>query len=155
LRDGKIDQAEQRPASANGKWFIVRDARPHANHPAAETKPDLGTASAGPGLPPAASSRVPPRATTWSSSVPSPPFRATVPGEADIFVRGALAAQGFIGFVPFKHVDLDLVPSLPGVYVVLRENDTRPVFLEASPAGWFSAQHGKRPIGNRTSGRRS
>ncbi len=43
--------------------------------------------------------------------------------------------------MPFHGIDLDQVPCEPGVYVVLREKDSRPAFLDENPAGWFKGQN--------------
>jgi hypothetical protein len=46
---------------------------------------------------------------------------------------------GFEGFLPFSRLlaETTLVPTVPGIYVVLRNPNNDPVFLNKSPAGWF------------------
>lgn len=56
------------------------------------------------------------------------------------------ALDGFGGFVSFSGLPAAGVPAEPGVYVVVRTAKTTPVFLPASPAGWFK---GKDPTLNR------
>src|SRR4051794_33903541 len=50
----------------------------------------------------------------------------------DPFKRGALRRRGFEGFLKFKGIDFDDLPEREGVYVVLRESDEQPAFLERS-----------------------
>jgi hypothetical protein len=56
---------------------------------------------------------------------------------AKSFTREGLAARGFEDFVVFRGIALNRVPKEPGVYAVLRENDSRPDFLPRNPAGRF------------------
>jgi hypothetical protein len=65
---------------------------------------------------------------------------------ADTFSREGLTARGFAGFVPFAGIDLDQVPTEPGVYVLLREPESRPRFLDQSPAGWFQGRNPTVPV---------
>jgi hypothetical protein len=53
--------------------------------------------------------------------------------------RESLEDLGFIGFQPIKELraSLSAIQDAPGVYVVLRESDTPPVFLERSIAGHY------------------
>lgn len=43
----------------------------------------------------------------------------------------------FTGWVPFVQLPTADVPTEPGVYVVVRQTDEPPQFLDASPAGHF------------------
>jgi hypothetical protein len=54
--------------------------------------------------------------------------------------REGLQTAGFEGFVPLSTVDAALIPRSPGVYVVLRAEQSRPVFLERSVAGRFKGK---------------
>ncbi len=56
------------------------------------------------------------------------------------WTKAGLAEAGFVGFVPFDELPLVDVPTMPGVYVVLRPGAAMPVFLEQSPAGWFKGK---------------
>ena len=51
-----------------------------------------------------------------------------------------MASAGFEGFVLFGDLPHALVPRAAGVYVVLRDLDGEPSFLEASPAGRFKGK---------------
>jgi hypothetical protein len=138
LRDGTIRHAEQRPAAANGRWFIVRDRR---------TAPDPPRESAGTIRSHNRDVPVPPhRARTVSRSSAEPPHRGTATPGAISFTRNGLEAKGFLGFVSFKDIDVDRLPQKPGIYAVLRECEARPVFLEASPAGWFKGRDPTVPV---------
>jgi hypothetical protein len=56
------------------------------------------------------------------------------------FSQEALARDGFSGFLrlaTLRKIGLTGVPDKPGCYVVLRQSDDPPAFLEANPAGWF------------------
>ena len=53
------------------------------------------------------------------------------------FSRSELAEDGFVGFVRFSDFDLNAVPPVEGVYVVLRDTDEPAEFLKSSPGGWF------------------
>ena len=55
----------------------------------------------------------------------------------DVFSEGGLKAQGFVGFVNFQSLDLTTVPEAEGVYILLRDTDDPPQFLDSSPGGWF------------------
>lgn len=57
------------------------------------------------------------------------------------FKRSALALAGFTGFVSIRELGqskLRNVPQQAGVYVVLRELDSIPLFLDVNPGGWFN-----------------
>ena len=56
------------------------------------------------------------------------------------FSEAALAADGFVGFVKFCDLDLNDVPTVEGIYVVLRDTDEPPVFLRTNPGGWFKGR---------------
>jgi hypothetical protein len=144
LRAGKIPHAEQRPPFPNGRWFIVRAGSQSARRrgpPSTMTlRGDKGpaySARSGSGQrPPARDEKV---QGVLGDSEDEAPVR-------EAFLRSGLLARGFVGFERFKRIDLTLVPPLPGVYVVLREKDSRPVFLDRSPAGWFKGQNPTVPV---------
>lgn len=54
--------------------------------------------------------------------------------------KQTLTSDGFEGFVPFEEIDIDMVPSGPGIYVVLKPVGFEPVFLEKSAGGHFKKQ---------------
>jgi hypothetical protein len=53
------------------------------------------------------------------------------------FSRAGLESIGFWGFVRFDELDDADVPKAGGVYAVLREVVTAPVFLDSNPGGRF------------------
>lgn len=53
------------------------------------------------------------------------------------WTREGLANAGFEGFSRFADLAHSPAPHGPGVYMVLRDRDSQPVFVEPSPAGWF------------------
>jgi hypothetical protein len=60
------------------------------------------------------------------------------------FKRQSLLANGFQGFISFKELrsgKISEVPRSAGVYVVLREFDSTPIFLDANPAGRFRGRN--------------
>lgn len=115
LRAGAIPEAEQRPATPYGRWFILRRGR---------------------GAPPRRESD------GRAASRPASPstLRPTQEAHTVSFTAEGLRAQGFVGFERFLRLDLRQLPTGAGVYVVLRESDDRPTFLERNPAGWFKGQ---------------
>lgn len=148
LRAGKIPCAEQRPPFPNGRWFIVRagsDSAGRRGWPLTTTlHREEGFADS-----------------TRSGAQTQRPLRTadgelqTMLGDSeaddgaslkDAFLRAGLIARGFVGFERFKRIDFALVPSLPGVYVVVREKESRPVFLDRSPAGWFRGENPTVPV---------
>jgi hypothetical protein len=59
---------------------------------------------------------------------------------AQPWTREALIEGHFVGFLPFSALDLSDIPTLPGVYAVLRTSDALPTFVETSPAGHFKGK---------------
>jgi hypothetical protein len=60
------------------------------------------------------------------------------------FRRQSLASNGFTGFVSFrdlKNGQLKNVPTSGGVYIVLRELETVPTFLDENPGGHFKGRN--------------
>lgn len=148
LRAGKISHAEQRPPSPNGRWYIVRAGSRNAGR---RGRPSTTTPHRDEGV----------AVSTGSGARTQRPLPARdealrgMGGDAEIhddapvkeaFLRTGLLACGFVGFERFKRIDLTLVPSPPGVYVVLREKESRPIFLDHSPAGWFKGQNPTVPV---------
>lgn len=59
------------------------------------------------------------------------------------FKQQGLRKAGFVGFVGFRELregQIESVPKGGGVYVVLRESDDSPIYLEQSVGGWFKQQ---------------
>ncbi|MBF6612772.1 MAG: hypothetical protein IVW55_06540 [Chloroflexi bacterium] len=57
------------------------------------------------------------------------------------FKRSTLEEAGFTSFVPIQALGqgkLRDVPQKAGVYVVLREHDSKALFLDVNPGGWFN-----------------
>ena len=59
-----------------------------------------------------------------------------------------LRDRGFFGFASVRELrsDFERIPDAHGVYVVVRDSTSEPIFLEKSPAGWFKGQDPSRPI---------
>jgi hypothetical protein len=62
------------------------------------------------------------------------------------FNRQALQEAGFEGFVPLQRLDHVSVPAGGGVYVVLRDADQPPRFLESSCGGHFKGRNPAVPV---------
>ncbi len=56
------------------------------------------------------------------------------------WTEDGLRVGGFDGFVRFDQTVGDVVPRAPGVYAVVRPEDTAPTFLDVSPAGHFKGR---------------
>jgi hypothetical protein len=61
--------------------------------------------------------------------------------QVDFFTHDSLEEAGFRGFVPLHALDVTTVPSLPGVYVVVRESEAPVTFLDENPGGRFKASN--------------
>lgn len=60
------------------------------------------------------------------------------------FKKESLKANGFYGFVSFRDLRNGKIADVPkggGAYVVLREIDTKPLFLDANPGGRFKGKN--------------
>lgn len=66
--------------------------------------------------------------------------RLVMQTDAMDWTREGLTSVGFEGFVRFADLPNSRAPRSPGVYVVLRDHDGDPEFLEASPAGLFKGK---------------
>src|ERR1051326_6664795 len=60
--------------------------------------------------------------------------------QPEFFSRAGLDAVGFLGFTPFGNFRAADVPTVPGVYAVLRPTDRTVEFLSESPAGRFKGK---------------
>ena len=56
------------------------------------------------------------------------------------FDESDLKNRGFLGFKKFRKLDLQEVPTSPGVYAVLRDRDRVPHVLDACVGGWFKGK---------------
>jgi hypothetical protein len=66
-----------------------------------------------------------------------------------VFDRTDLQARGFRGFLSFEELrggGLELVPSIPGTYVVIRGGSDPPAFLDSSVGGQFKAKDPTVPV---------
>ena len=63
------------------------------------------------------------------------------------FTSEELAAEGFVGFLPWKGLSLEEIPDTQGVYAVVNGGADPPEFLRHSPAGRFK---GRDPTASRT-----
>lgn len=63
------------------------------------------------------------------------------------FTSEELAAEGFVGFLPWKHLSWEEIPVQQGVYVVVNAGSDPPEWLSRSPAGRFN---GRDPTASRT-----
>lgn len=69
--------------------------------------------------------------------------RIEAPEEFNRFTGAALKDAGFKGFVSFRELQegqIENVPKTGGVYVVMRQSDDLPIYLEQSVGGWFKQQ---------------
>jgi hypothetical protein len=78
-------------------------------------------------------------------------LRSTVWVVEDVipFSRDALAGDGFAGFLriaTLRKIGLSAIPDEPGCYVVLRESNDPPCFLNASPTGRFKGRDPTIPV---------
>jgi hypothetical protein len=64
----------------------------------------------------------------------------------DGFSRRSLEGAGFRGFVTFDALEPSTVSPDPGVYVVLRDADSRPTLLEVSVGGHFKGRNPSVPV---------
>lgn len=152
LRAGLIPQAQQRPPTSNGRWFIVRTSDMPQAPSARGTK--RGSPPRGDGVC-AVSADIDSSASSSRARLQSVSDGSHDPvrqQHGDWFTRTGLSARGFVGFESFKDIDLSHVPTAAGVYVVLRESDSQPVFLGQSPAGWFKGQDPTVPVADLAAG---
>lgn len=59
----------------------------------------------------------------------------------DAFSTGRLAERGFEGFIPFESLDMEHIPTDPGVYAVLRNLQHEHVAASSSVGGWFKGKN--------------
>lgn len=57
-----------------------------------------------------------------------------------------LRAEGFVGFERLDRVDLDEVPDVGGLYVVVREATSEPAYLPSNPAGRYKGRDPSIPL---------
>jgi hypothetical protein len=65
------------------------------------------------------------------------------------FSRVWLEAEGFVGFLRFstlRKIGLSAVSEIPACYVLVREDESPPRFLEQSPAGHFRGRDPTVPV---------
>lgn len=151
LRAGLIPQAQQRPPTSNGRWFIVRASDMPQAPSAAGTKE--GPPARGDGVSPVSADIISSADSSHAilkSTRDSPSDPVTQHG--DWFTRRGLTARGFVGFETFKGLDLSHVPTDAGVYALLRERDSPPVFLSRNPAGWFKGEDPTVPVADLAEG---
>ena len=135
LREALIANAEQRPSTSHGRWFI-RLAEGPGEQPIA-TLADHGS-----------SEDVAPEAPSTQQPVIAWSREGTEPaaGEVEEFSADWLRSEGFRGFLPFNGIDIESIPRSPGVYVVLRESTSAPTYLDVNPGGWFKGKDPTVPV---------